>query len=92
MRAQYNNNNNSNNNYESDPRKVFIRKRTNCPLSEPGSPIIEYKNTKLLLKFISERGRILPSRITGVSPKKQRELKEAIKIARNIALLPFIQK
>jgi len=51
-----------------------------------------YKNPKMLVKFISERGRILPRRITGVSAKMQRMLKSAIKVARILALLPFSNK
>ena len=51
-----------------------------------------YKNPKMLVKFISERGRILPRRITGVSAKTQRMLKSAIKVARILALLPFSNK
>lgn len=64
-------------------------KRQRCPLSVSGAPTISYKNIELLTKYISEKGRILPSRISGVSAKKQRELKVAIKRARAIALLPF---
>ena len=51
-----------------------------------------YKNPKMLTKYISERGRILPRRITGVSAKMQRMLKSAIKVARILALLPFSNK
>ena len=58
-----------------------------CPLSGKGAPIIDYKNIKLLKKYISENGKILPSRITSVSQKKQRELSLSIKRARNLALL-----
>ena len=58
-----------------------------CPLSGKGAPIVDYKNIKLLKKFISENGKILPSRITTVSQKKQRELSLSIKRARNLALL-----
>lgn len=71
-------------------KKVFFRRRKGCPLSIPGAPAIDYKNPELLLKFVSEGGRILPSRITNVSAKKQRQLKKAIKFARILALLPFI--
>ncbi len=70
-------------------RKQYIKKGSRCPLSGKGAPEIDYKNIQLLKKFISEKGRILPSRISSVSAKKQRELKLAIKRARNIALLPF---
>lgn len=71
-------------------RNVFFRRIRKCPLSEAGAPKIDYKNVKLLLRFISERGRIVPSRITAVSAKRQRELARAIKRARALALLPFV--
>ena len=58
-----------------------------CPLSGKGAPVIDYKNIKLLKKYISENGKILPSRITSVSQKKQRELSISIKRARNLALI-----
>ena len=58
-----------------------------CPLSGKGAPEIDYKNIKLLKRYISENGKILPSRITSVSQKKQRELSLSIKRARNLALL-----
>ena len=58
-----------------------------CPLSGKGAPKIDYKNVKLLRRYISENGKILPSRITSVSQKKQRELSLSIKRARNLALL-----
>ncbi len=58
-----------------------------CPLSGKGAPIIDYKNIKLLKKFVSENGKILPSRITSVSQKKQRELSLSVKRARNLALI-----
>ena len=58
-----------------------------CPLSGKGAPIVDYKNLKLLKRYISENGKILPSRITSVSLKKQRELSLSIKRARNLALL-----
>ena len=58
-----------------------------CPLSGKGAPIIDYKNIKLLRRYVSENGKILPSRITSVSQKKQRELSLSIKRARNLALL-----
>ena len=66
------------------PGQRFFR---NCPLSVKDAPIIDYKNIKLLKKYISESGRILPSRITFVSQKKQKELSRAIKRARFLALL-----
>ena len=58
-----------------------------CPLSRKDGPLIDYKNIKLLKKYISESGRILPSRITSVSQKKQKELSRSIKRARLLALL-----
>ena len=58
-----------------------------CPLSGKNAPVLNYKNIKLLKKYISESGRILPSRITSVSLKKQKELSRSIKRARLLALL-----
>tara|TARA_B100001250_G_scaffold372482_1_gene357976 strand:- start:1168 stop:1437 length:270 start_codon:yes stop_codon:yes gene_type:complete len=58
-----------------------------CPLSGKGAPIIDYKNIKLLRRYVSENGKILPSRVTSVSQKKQRELSLSIKRARNLALI-----
>jgi small subunit ribosomal protein S18 len=69
--------------------KVFFRRKKACPFSEPGAPKIDYKDTELLTRYISERGKILPRRITAISAKKQRELAKAIKRARILALLPF---
>ena len=67
------------------PNKYKFKK--NCPLSIKGAPVVDYKNIKLLKRYISENGKILPSRITSVSQKKQRELSLSIKRARNLALL-----
>lgn len=64
-------------------------KSRSCPLDGVSEDIINYKNIKLLEQFVSERGKILPSRITGVQAKKQRALKREIKKARTLALLPF---
>ena len=58
-----------------------------CPLSGKGAPVVDYKNIKLLKRYVSENGKILPSRITSVCQKKQRELSLSIKRARNLALL-----
>ena len=77
-------------NQDSTKNNFFKRRAKGCPLSEKGAPEIDYKNPKFLLRFLSERGRILPRRITFVSAKKQRALKNAIKRARMLALLPFI--
>lgn len=76
----------------SDARRPFFRRRKTCPFTGDGAPTIDYKDVKLLQRFVSERGKIMPSRITAVSAKKQRELAKAIKRARNIALLPFVVK
>ncbi|MDE0408850.1 MAG: 30S ribosomal protein S18 [Alphaproteobacteria bacterium] len=71
-------------------RRPFFRRQKSCPFSGPNAPKIDFKDVRLLQRFTSERGKIVPSRITAVSTKKQRELAQAIKRARNIALLPFI--
>ena len=64
-----------------------FRFKRKCPLSGKGAPTIDYKNIKLLKKYISENGKILPTRITSISQRKQRELVTSIKRARNLALL-----
>ena len=71
-------------------RKPFFRRRKTCPFSGPDAIQIDYKDVKLLQKFTTERGKIMPSRITAVSQKKQRELAQAIKRARFLALMPYI--
>jgi|SRR5258708_24403250 small subunit ribosomal protein S18 len=71
-------------------RRPFFRRRKSCPFSAPNAPKIDYKDIKLLQRFLSERGKIVPSRITAVSTKKQRELAQAIKRARFLALLPYL--
>jgi len=73
-------------------RRPFFRRRKTCPFSGANAPAIDYKDVKLLSRFISERGKIVPSRITAVSAKKQRELARAIKRARFLALLPYMVK
>ncbi len=67
------------------PNKFRFKK--SCPLSLKNAPKIDYKNIKLLKRYISENGKILPSRITNVSQKKQRLLSLSIKRARNLALI-----
>lgn len=67
----------------------FFGRRKTCPFSSAGSPKIDYKDIKLLGRFVSERGKIMPSRITAVSCKHQRALAIAIKRARFLALLPY---
>ena len=96
-----NNNFNNNNNTENEEgfvkvslvnQSVFIRKKKTCPLRDIDISEIDYKNLKLLNKFISERGKIIPSRITNVEIKKQRVIAQAIKRARNLALISPIKK
>ena len=70
-------------------KKTFYKRRKICPLKDK---YIDYKNLPLITKFLSEGGRILPCRITSISAKNQRKLKNAIKIARILALIPFINK
>jgi len=70
----------------------FRRGRKSCPFTGKHAPKIDYKDPVLLKRFISERGKIMPSRITAVSGKKQRELAQAIKRARFLALLPYADK
>ena len=70
----------------------FFRRRKSCPFSGPDAQKIDYKDIKLLQRYISERGKIVPSRITAVSNKKQREMATAIKRARFLALLPYAVK
>lgn len=72
--------------------KPFFRRRKSCPFSGKEAPKIDYKDVRLLQGFMSERGKIVPSRITAVSAKKQRELAKAIKRSRHIGLLPYIVK
>jgi small subunit ribosomal protein S18 len=71
-------------------RKTFSRRRKTDPFSSPDAPKIDYKDVKLLSRYISERGKIVPSRITAVSAGPQRELARAIKRARFLALLPYV--
>ena len=73
-------------------RRPFHRRRKTCPFSGANAPKIDYKDVRLLSRYISERGKIVPSRITAVSQKKQRELAKAIKRARILGLLPFVIK
>ena len=73
-------------------RRPFFRRRKSCPFSGANAPKIDYKDIRLLQRFVSERGKIVPSRITAVSAPKQRELAQAIKRARTLALLPYVLK
>lgn len=72
-------------------RKQFFKRRRSCPFSgSSGTQVVDYKNIQLLQKFLSDTGKILPSRITAVSTKHQRHLSRAIKRARFLALIPYI--
>ena len=71
-------------------RRPFFRRRKSCPFTGTGAPAIDYKDVRLLQRYISERGKIIPSRITAVCAKKQRELAIAIKRARFLGLLPYV--
>jgi small subunit ribosomal protein S18 len=73
-------------------RRPFFRRRKTCPFSGDNAPKIDYKDTKLLQRYISERGKIVPARISAVSNLKQRELATAIKRARFLGLLPYVLK
>ncbi len=74
----------------SSGRRPFNRRRKTCPFTGANAPAIDYKDIRLLQRYISERGKIVPSRITAVSQKKQRELAKAIKRARFLGLLPYV--
>jgi len=73
-------------------RRPFFRGRKSCPFSGPNAPKIDFRDIKTLSRYISERGKIVPSRITSVSNKKQREMSKAIKRARFLGLLPYVIK
>ena len=72
------------------PRRGGRRRRKVCYFTSNNITHIDYKDIDLLKKFISERGKILPRRVTGTSAKYQRKLTSAIKVARIMALLPFV--
>lgn len=71
-------------------KRTFFKKRRSCPFSGPNGVKVDYKNIQLLQKFLSDSGKILPSRITAVSTKHQRHLSRAVKHARYLALIPYI--
>lgn len=100
---KYNKNNNQNNSAQNAGgedflkislvnQSVFIRKKKACPLRNIDDSAINYKNLRLLNRFLSERGRIAPSRITNVSMQKQKLLANAVKRARQLALISPIKK
>lgn len=75
---------------EQTARRPFFRRRKSCPFTGEGAPKIDYKDVRLLQRYISERGKIVPSRISAVSAKKQRKLAQAIKRAHFLGLLPYV--
>jgi len=77
---------------EEKSNSPFENKKKFCPFSQPGSPVIDYKDIRLLSRYITEKGKIVPSRITGVSSKKQKELAKAIKRARFLSLISYTKK
>ena len=72
-------------------RKPFQKKRKSCPFSGSKSKI-DYKDVKLLRRFVNDQGKIMPRRITGTSAKMHRKLVRAIKRSRSIALMPYVEK
>ena len=72
--------------------KPFFRRRKTDPFAGKDAPVIDYKDTRTLQRYISEKGKIVPSRITAVGAKNQRKLAQAIKRARFLALLPYAVK
>ena len=76
--------------FDKTSSKLFFTK--SCPLSGKDAPIVDYKNINLLRRYMTEKGKILPSRVTQVSTKKQKELSVAIKRARFLALLPYVSR
>ena len=80
-------------NFKNDSsKKPFFKRKKTCPFSGPNAPIIDYKDIKLLTRYITEKGKIMPSRITGVSKKKQKQLSNAIKRARFLSLISYTNK
>jgi small subunit ribosomal protein S18 len=77
---------------KSPVENLFSKKRKQCPFTAAGIRHIDYKDIETLSRFITERGKILPRRITGVSFDNQRKLCSAIKKARHMALLPFVSE
>ena len=78
-------------NKEQGARRPAPRRRKSCPFSGPEALTIDWKDPRLLGRFLSERGKMMPSRLTSVCQKRQRELSQAIKRARFMALLPYVR-
>ncbi len=72
-------------------KRPFFKRKKTCPFSGPNAPAIDWKDVRMMGRYISERGKIVPSRITAVCTTKQRELAKAIKRARYMALLPYLR-
>jgi small subunit ribosomal protein S18 len=87
----YNNSNNNNNNNLDDKKSANrVRRKKTCYFTENKFEFIDYKDERTLRRFLSERGKIIPRRISGTSAKFQRELAQAVKRARHMAILPFV--
>ena len=85
--------NNRKKNYKEEKKvSAFEERKRFCPFSQINSPVIDYKDTKLMTRYISEKGKMIPSRITNISRIKQKELSTAIKRARFLALLSYTKK
>ena len=84
--------NNKSRNRDESKNSPFEDRKRFCPFSHKNSPVIDYKDIKLLTKYISEKGKIIPSRITNVSRGKQKELSLAIKRARFLSLMSYTNK
>lgn len=67
------------------------RSRKNCPVCESGVRVVDYKDERMLSRFLTERGKIIPSRLSGMCARHQRQVSQAIKRARHVALLPYIR-
>jgi small subunit ribosomal protein S18 len=91
MTSSFNDNKETNSNFGGVRRPSFRRRRS-CPFSGAEALTIDYKDVRLLQRFISDSGKIIPSRITAVSTSKQRALAQAIKRARFLALLPYVNR
>ena len=79
-------------NRDDNKNSPFEDRKKFCPFSQKNSPFIDYKDIKLLSRYVSEKGKIVPSRITNVSRSKQLELSKAIKRARFLALISYTNK
>ena len=85
--------NNRKKNYRAEKKvSAFEERKRFCPFSQINSPVIDYKDTKLMTRYISEKGKMIPSRITNISRIKQKELSTAIKRARFLSLLSYTRK